>query len=235
MREKVAIGTKYNNILVIKILDEYHIEPTGKKRRKVLVQCDCGEQFKIISVHLYRKGQKCPQCRFNQNSIVSIGQAYDSLTVIGFTLVNNKKQAICKCKCGTTINRRPELLTNNTTNNCGCKPRGNWKGVGQISKTILNRIKRNAKVRNISFEIDINYIWELYNKQNAKCALTGLNIGFGKKTTDTNEASLDRIDSNQGYIKGNIQWVHKDIQKMKMDLDENRFFELCKLVAIQND
>ena len=44
-------------------------------------------------------------------------------------------------------------------------------------------------------------------------------------------ASLDRIDSSKGYVKGNVQWVHKDINKMKTDFEQSIFIKLCKSVA----
>lgn len=43
-------------------------------------------------------------------------------------------------------------------------------------------------------------------------------------------ASLDRIDSRHGYIPGNIQWLHKDINVMKWDHTTGRFIELCGMV-----
>ena len=43
-------------------------------------------------------------------------------------------------------------------------------------------------------------------------------------------ASLDRIDSSKGYIKGNVQWVHKEFNKMKLDLLDKEFIDICKLV-----
>jgi hypothetical protein len=44
-------------------------------------------------------------------------------------------------------------------------------------------------------------------------------------------ASLDRIDSLVGYIKGNVQWVHKDVNVSKMDFDESYFRQLCAAVT----
>ena len=44
-------------------------------------------------------------------------------------------------------------------------------------------------------------------------------------------ASLDRIDSNKGYIKGNVQWVHKDVNTMKMDHTQEEFIKICTMVA----
>lgn len=43
--------------------------------------------------------------------------------------------------------------------------------------------------------------------------------------------SLDRIDSNKGYIENNIQWVVKEINFMKNNLTEKEFFILCNSVS----
>jgi hypothetical protein len=45
-------------------------------------------------------------------------------------------------------------------------------------------------------------------------------------------ASLDRIDSSKGYIEGNLQWVHKDVNIMKMDLSQVEFIDYCVKVAL---
>lgn len=100
----------------------------------------------------------------------------------------------------------------------------------------FNRYKRNAKNRNIDFKIDIEYAKYLFKQQSHKCAITGLPIYFvtswqDQHTKIKNTASLDRIDSNQGYIEGNVQWVHKDINRMKNDLNQDYFLHICKCVA----
>ena len=48
-------------------------------------------------------------------------------------------------------------------------------------------------------------------------------------------ASLDRIDSNKGYTKDNVQFVHKDINWMKQDFEQNKFIEYCKKVANKHE
>lgn len=227
----VKVNDKVNNLLILEILNEFYIQPNGHKRRKILVQCDCGNIFHMPLMYLNRKGQKCEKCLYNTNCIVQIGEIYDKLTVIGFESSDGRKQAICQCSCGNIVNKRPELLkTINVTNNCGCDHRGAWKGIGLLSKTVFNRIKINARKRYLSFEISISYAWKLYEKQNRKCALSGLDIPFGKWTDDRNDASLDRINSDLGYIEGNVQWLHKDVNKMKWDLPENKFLELCEKI-----
>jgi hypothetical protein len=79
--------------------------------------------------------------------------------------------------------------------------------------------------------LTIEQAWELYQKQEGKCALSGLPIFFPATNKGEFTASLDRIDSSKGYIEGNVQWVHKDINIMKNKFPQDYFIKICKLVA----
>lgn len=120
------------------------------------------------------------------------------------------------------------------------------QGTGNFTKTQLYRIKASCNTRGI--EWDNNYmntdnLWNLMIQQNHQCALSGLPITLSKgentpMTTNNHNldycgwtASLDRIDSKKGYIEGNVQWVHKNINIMKNSYSESYFKELCKLVV----
>lgn len=123
------------------------------------------------------------------------------------------------------------------------KPRYGYKNCGQLSKGVFGRIKNTARARNIEFNLDHEFLWALYQKQEGKCALSGLelklelnymNSSTGKSTFIDPKpvtASLDRIDSTKGYVEGNVQWVHKAINLMKSSLIENDFIYYCKKVS----
>lgn len=111
--------------------------------------------------------------------------------------------------------------------------------------TYYNRLKKEAiQKRKIEFTVSLEYVYKLFMKQDSKCALSGLHIDFFTqtilKTNDTishhkHTASLDRIDSKKGYINGNVQWVHKDINKMKQSFSQDYFIKSCKLIAENNN
>lgn len=113
----------------------------------------------------------------------------------------------------------------------------NWKGTKDISGNYYRQLKHGAKRRNHQFNITIEYLQDLLEKQNFKCALTKLPIvcsrSFEKrlKTYSEQTASVDRINNNIGYIEGNVQWVHKDINWMKQDYSNLDFINYCILVA----
>jgi hypothetical protein len=110
-----------------------------------------------------------------------------------------------------------------------------WSGCGGLSgakwAVIRNRYKYRKSRSFHDFDITVEYAWALYEKQGGKCALTGLPIELGHKQTDPSTASLDRINSKIGYVEGNVQWIHKDINKMKNIFDQDYFIEMCKRVA----
>ena len=96
-------------------------------------------------------------------------------------------------------------------------------------------VHRGAVHRGLPFEITIEHAWELFLKQGRKCALSGVPIQFAttwsKKERGEASASLDRIDSTQGYVTGNVQWLHKDVNRMKQAFPEDKFIEYCQLIA----
>ena len=63
------------------------------------------------------------------------------------------------------------------------------------------------------FNIDIEYVMQLWDSQKGICALTGLPMVH---IFDSLYAvSIDRIDSSKGHIRGNIQLVCQCVNRMK--------------------
>jgi hypothetical protein len=115
----------------------------------------------------------------------------------------------------------------------------NNKTFGEISGKYWSSLKKNAKKRNIQITVTIEEAWLIFLKQNRRCFYTGLKITHKKYLKRINNkdiyslgtASLDRKNSNLDYTKENIQWVHKDVNYMKMSLNEKYFIKLCKLIS----
>jgi hypothetical protein len=144
-----------------------------------------------------------------------------------------------RCKCGTEKFVLASTLRRGKSTCCiNCANAKHYKGVGNISSTFFSRILEGARVRNIQVSITIDYILDLLQKQKYKCALSGIPLimskTFSKDRTDkesSTTASLDRIDSSKGYTPENVQWIHKDINKMKNKFDQNYFIEICKKIS----
>lgn len=109
-----------------------------------------------------------------------------------------------------------------------------WNGFMDISGTYWGGLKKSAKERGFEFSINIKYAWDVFIAQEEKCALSGVPIGFNKQSQlfkSLQTASLDRIDSSKGYIEGNIQWLHKTVNRMKWDLSEDDFIYFCRKIT----
>ena len=111
----------------------------------------------------------------------------------------------------------------------------NWKGnsVKNVPAMYFHKTKSSAAKRNLNFSISREDMEEKFLEQIGKCAYTNIELFFGD-SKNRGTASIDRIDSSKGYIKENIQWVHKDVNLMKMDLSHDRFLEICKIITEKN-
>jgi len=171
-----------------------------------------------------------------------LGTQFDYWEVIGDKVekVEPNRMVMCRCKCGTERLVRLPALLNGLSKGCECRAfdirRSQTISEGDLSLTLYGRFKKSAKTRGIEWDVSMKYLWELYQDQDGKCALSGLELkletSLNRKKGESNiTASLDRIDSDEGYTKDNVQWVHKDVNKMKQDLSEERLIELSKLIV----
>ena len=147
------------------------------------------------------------------------------------TVVSRESFWECQCDCGNMKTVRTRTLVAGDCESCGCitTEKGNKDRCGEMPALYFRNLKHNARVRNIHFDLQPSYVWDLFLQQNKKCLLSGVDIGFHDKT-----ASLDRINSSVGYIIGNVRWVHKIINQMKWDLSDKDFMDWIILLYNKN-
>lgn len=136
------------------------------------------------------------------------------------------------CDCGKEGRVRSDSLKH--IKSCGCESPQRYQGYKDISKSYWNLVQKNAQERKLEFNITMNYVWDIYEQQERKCALSGLPINFNYSFSNKRKqqtASIDRIDSKKGYLEGNIQICHIDVNIMKRDFSNEYFIKLCVLVA----
>jgi hypothetical protein len=148
---------------------------------------------------------------------------------------------LCDCGSETTVILR-ELVRGRSQTCCLCQQRNqtgaghpHWKGGRYISMTLYNNWFICASRRNIEWLIDLDYLENLLDQQNFLCAFTGSNLtlGYGHNNglIKRGNASLDRIDSNIGYIPGNVQFVLKSVNIAKQSSSDEDFIEMCRKVT----
>lgn len=171
---------------------------------------------------------------------MKVGDKIHKWTIISIGVPNTSYRKpgtfYCRCECGKEKAVWRSHLLNGDSKSCGCgRPKTNqtynWTGCGDLDGNHWNQIVRNANGKKkrspLDFNITIQYAWDLFLKQNRACALSGRSITLGKNRT----ASLDRIDNSKGYVMGNVQWIHKDINRMKNVYDQEYFLSICREIV----
>jgi len=123
------------------------------------------------------------------------------------------------------------------------KPRNcNKGGTKDIHNALFARWKSGANTRNYPFEITIEQLQDILEKQNFKCAYTGIDMFCPKTYNEKKEMtsspyliSLDRIDSELGYIEGNVHFVCVWVNKAKGNYSHNTFKEIINTLKTYNN
>ena len=97
-------------------------------------------------------------------------------------------------------------------------------GVGAF-KRLFNKFAKSARGRGIPWELSFEDFCASYD---GRCSLTGWPIS---KAYKGGTASLDRIDSETGYLKGNVQWVHSMVNMSKGKYKQEDFVAMCTAIA----
>lgn len=228
---------------------EWNVLRRGEKISYWLCRCSCGFEAEVYTSTLSQgRSTRCKTCRHQMSYLKDrVGRRIGTLTVLSYAgrksgRRNGKSVGhwLCKCDCGNEVEVRIDNLNSKSRKNktCGCGRSGSsnysWKGCGDLSGEKWGQICKSARERDIEVAITIQDAWDLYQKQDGKCALTGWPLVLyvnGRSTSSDTDASLDRIDSSKGYILDNIQWVHKHINQAKNDLIEYDFIDMCKAVV----
>lgn len=232
-------GKKFGKLTVIKKSNKINISGDAYWD----CECECGEK-KTYRTDTLRK-TNIQHCGCG-GICIKIGDRVGRLTVAKKIKRDGKNSVYWECLCDCGNNKKIILsgcaIKNNKPKSCGCsknpigKMHYKYSGYKDMSGKFFYRIKKNAEVRNIEFKITKKQIWDLLKQQDNKCALSGMDLHFGvnskfkeKKIECT--ASLDRIDNTKGYIKENVQWLHKHINIMKRNHSQKYFLDICRKIA----
>lgn len=214
----------------------------------VNVKClKCGHQSTLaLSEIKNRPKQNCTKCRGSDNikySIPENNSIIGNWKVLDNTIIKIKgfRCILCECcKCSHNQYIRLDALHTKGKNCDECKAKRvrvkeeiqkekSKRRQNQPALTKFNQICATAAMRSILVTITPEYIQDLYNKQDKKCALTGDDL------PDIRSASLDRIDSDKPYEPGNVQFVTKEANLAKHIMSQEDFINFCRKVVKHAD
>lgn len=228
-RSEFVIGQEFKSYKVIEL------PFIDKGVRKIRVQCKCGSIRKVYC-NAVKTLKNCRRCGSSVNRAFKIGDEINNFVILGYETykIGSKYHSRYKiqCKCGSEpyslksidINQAKKCMI------CSYSIHGTdhfaYQGTKNVPKTYFSRVYNGAIRRNLEFSITIDDAQKQFDKQNGICTLSKIPIKIGNQKIETT-ASLDRIDNNKGYTVDNIQWIHKDINWMKQDFNEQYFKETC--------
>lgn len=98
---------------------------------------------------------------------------------------------------------------------------------------LLSSARDRAKKRNLPIDIDLEFLLELYEKQNKLCAITGMEFEL-KRTESKKERytpfgpSIDKIDHTKGYTKDNVRLVCVMVNLSLNTFGDECFDKMCE-------
>lgn len=247
MKRNIEINEKINDWTII----SEPIIVNGKKTRKL--KCKCGREAKFSESYINKSifSKSCRSCaqikRRNEDGkrVYSVGDVIMNLKILkihsgkqisymveciecgniyhtGHSILNRKSKGIGLGKCHKCYNPKMKSKRKNTmiTKN--------------ISLSHYKKIQRQAELRGIEFSVTPQYLQSIFD---GHCYFSNIKLKIGtysrrNNKTDLGNASLDRLDSNKGYIENNVVWVYKQINLMKHTLSSTEFLDLCKKIVL---
>ena len=99
-----------------------------------------------------------------------------------------------------------------------------------------NRQRRNPD----GTDIDLKYLKELWEQQKGICPVSGITMKLRTHNNckdglaEPHSASLDRIDNDLGYVKGNVRYICFMANIARSRFSDEQLIEFCKRVADHN-
>jgi len=106
-----------------------------------------------------------------------------------------------------------------------------WVRVVTVLRHKINSSKRRAKKMNFTHDIDLPYLVKIWIQQKGLCPMTGMIMQFESGSSkDKNHlvCSIDRINSQRGYVQGNVKLCTHWANNCKNTWNESVFVDMIK-------
>jgi hypothetical protein len=198
------------------------------------VRCEYGHEWSAPFTQFVSKNTWCQVCHVNKQSILLTNIAKQNSKQI-----QSETQRTCK-KCNLVKPKEEFCKLNSTAYSYMCKDCFNenrssnrndyfFKTLNSFITHKIANARKRAKKKNINFDLDIEFIINLYEKQNGLCALSKETLTFERN--NFKNLSIDRVNSSKGYTKDNVQLVCEIVNCMKLDLNVEDFILFCKKIV----
>jgi hypothetical protein len=148
------------------------------------------------------------------------------------TMISKSKRPCFKCPTGFQSLRRFGNLCRKCHSGHRKEVRKNTpKSRPQWIKELLRTLRYRSKE---TCNLNLKYLLSLWDSQGGKCFYTGYDliepVWYGRGR-NWNIASIDRVDSSKGYVRGNVVWCCWACNSGKSDFTVNKYLEICKIIT----
>lgn len=95
---------------------------------------------------------------------------------------------------------------------------------------ILNTAKNRASKNNLSFNLDLDHLKLLWLTQKGLCYYSSFPMKWAKQKVSFHSPSLDKLDPNKGYVKGNVVFCLFAVNSFKQELTATDFLQFVHSV-----
>lgn len=103
-----------------------------------------------------------------------------------------------------------------------------------LSANIIKDSKKRAGLKGWQYNLDADYLIDLWQQQNGKCVVSGIDLqteSWSREEKNPYRASLDRIDNSKGYIKGNVRFTTHWVNNAKSTWPDEIFESFTKAIS----
>lgn len=115
---------------------------------------------------------------------------------------------------------------------------GSSKDIYSNFKWYMKIIRKNSKQKKMTYDIDCEYLKQIWEQQNGLCPITNKKIELRTHDYESKSkpysASLDRIDNSKGYIKGNVRFVSLIFNYARNIFSDDDVISFCRSVVEYN-
>jgi len=133
----------------------------------------------------------------------------------------------CSLKC-SGYNNHEHLKSYSQENKKYLEP---YYGNRRDDFTGLREHFRRIKKRKHYYNVELSDLLELWETQSGMCVYSGVKLVHPNNGgSNLNTASLDRIDSKIGYVKGNLQFISIICNQAKNNLSNEEMLQFIKII-----
>ena len=157
------------------------------------------------------------------------GKKFGALTVLSFSHSDGRSHWSCLCECGNKSIVASNNLRTTKVNQCGkCRSK---PLIEALSLIVMRDYRFRAWSKGLAFKLSKKRFLELLSSPCHYCGTVGSNTKI-RGNRELRYNGIDRLNSRNGYISGNVVSCCKNCNMMKKDLSVLEFIQQVQKIFV---